>query len=66
MGAERCTFWRMDIPEQIGGLEIPLLTQYGLRVRSDVPIVGQVGRLDNTQANLAYNVNKGYYEDASE
>ena len=49
-----------------GILEIPVLTQCGLRVRSDVPIVVQVGRLDTTQANLAYSVNIGYYEDASE
>jgi hypothetical protein len=63
VGAERCTFFRMDDPEQIGGLKIPNMTQYGLRVRSDVNIVAQFGRLDTTQANLAYYVNVGYYED---
>jgi hypothetical protein len=63
VGAERSTFFRMDNPEQIGGLQIPPLTQYGLRVRSDVPIVVQFGRLDTTQCNLAYYVNVGYYGD---
>ena len=63
VGAERCTFFRMDKPEEIGGLEIPAITQYGLRVRSDVNIVAQFGRLDTTQANLAYYVNVGYHED---
>jgi hypothetical protein len=63
VGAERCTFFRMDKPEDIGGLEIPAMTQYGLRVRSDVNIVAQFGRLDTTQANLAYYVNVGYHED---
>lgn len=63
VGAERSTFFRMDNPEQIGGVRIPPLTQYGLRVRSDVPIVVQFGRLDTTQPNLAYYVNVGYCGD---
>jgi hypothetical protein len=59
---ERCVCFRMDRPEDIGGLEIPSLTQYGLRVRSDVSVVAQFARLDATQPNLAYYVNIGYYQ----
>jgi hypothetical protein len=61
--AERSVCLRMDMPEHIGGVEIPSLSQYGLRVRSDLPVVCQFGRLDATQPNLAYYVNIGYYED---
>ena len=55
---------RIRVPGiRLPGLEIPAMTQYGLRVRSDVNIVAQFGRLDTTQANLAYYVNVGYHED---
>ena len=42
---------------------IPPLTQYGMRLRSDVPVVAQFARLDATQPNLAYYVNIGYAEE---
>ena len=58
--AERVICLRLDLPEQIGGVEIPPMTQYALRVRSDVNIVVQFGRLDTTQPNLAYYINVGY------
>ena len=61
--AERAVYIRMDNPEHVGGVEIPPMTQYGLRVRSDVKIVVQFGRLDTTQNNLAYYVNVGYCSD---
>ena len=54
VGGERVICVRLDDPKQIGGLAIPELTQYSIRVRSDVPIVAQFGRLDVTQPNLAY------------
>ena len=54
---------RMDHPEDIGGLEIPPLTQYAIRVRSEVPIVVQFGRLDTTQNNMAYYGSMGFFED---
>ena len=60
---ERVTFVRLDHPDEIGGLEIPPLTQYGLRIRSDVNIVVQFARMDTTQNNLAYYVNIGYCSD---
>jgi len=58
--AERVICLRLDMPEQIGGLQITPTTQYALRVRSDRNVVVQFGRLDTTQPNLAYYVNVGY------
>jgi hypothetical protein len=46
----------------MGGHEIPLLTQYALRVVSDTKIVAQFGRLDTTQSNMAYYGAMGYCE----
>lgn len=63
VGAERVTCLRMDHPDDIGGVRLPPLTQYALRVRSDVDIVVQFGRLDTTQSNLAYYINVGYTSD---
>jgi hypothetical protein len=59
---ERVKTLRLDNPADIGGLEIPVLTQYSLRVRSDKNIVVQFGRLDTTQNNMAYYGVAGYYE----
>ena len=61
---ERVICLRLDHPGEIGGVHIPPLTQYALRVRSDVNIVVQFGRLDTTQPNLAYYVNVGYCANA--
>ena len=63
VGRERCVCFRMDMPEHIGGVHIPPMTQYGLRLRSDVPVVAMFGRLDTTQPNLAYYINTPYCED---
>ena len=59
---ERVICLRLDHPEDIGGVELPPLTQYALRVRSDVNIVAQFGRLDTAQPNLAYYCAKGFAE----
>lgn len=61
--AERIIALRLDNPDDIGGLKIPPLTQYAIRVTSDVNIIAQFGRLDTTQANMAYYSPMGYYED---
>lgn len=58
--AERVRTLRMDHPGDIGGVNLPPVTQYALRVRSDVPIVVQFGRLDTTQSNMAYYLGVGY------
>jgi hypothetical protein len=61
--AERVICVRLDHPQEIGGVKLPVLTQYAMRVRSDVKVVVQFGRLDTTQANLAYYLNVGYSKD---
>ncbi len=61
--SERVISLHTDIPEHLGGVEIPPLTQYALRIRSDVPIVAQFGRLDTTQANMAYYCAPGIWGD---
>ncbi|MCL5098545.1 MAG: sensory rhodopsin transducer [Candidatus Omnitrophica bacterium] len=60
--AERVVCLRLDHPIEIGGTELPRLSQYALRVRSDANVVVQFGRLDTTQPNLAYYTNVGYSE----
>ena len=62
--AERIVCLHIDNPQDLGGFKMPVLTQYSIRVRSDVPIVVQFGRLDTTQTNLAYYVNVGYCADS--
>jgi len=64
VGAERVKTLRLDHPDEIGGLRIPPLTQYSIRVRSDVPIVAQFGRVDTTQTNLAYYGCMGYWAES--
>ena len=62
VGAERVIALRLDHPEDLAGLKIPPLTQYALRIRSNINIVAQFGRLDNTQDNMAYYGCIGYSE----
>ena len=62
VGAERIKTLRLDDPSDIGGLDIPPLTQYSIRVRSNINIVAQFGRLDTTQNNMAYYGCIGYGE----
>lgn len=58
---ERVKGLRLDRPEDIGGVVIPPLNQYSIRVRSNVDIIAQFGRLDTTQVNLAYYSCAGYF-----
>jgi len=51
---ERIKTLRLDKPADMGGVTIPVLTQYSLRVRADKNIIAQFGRLDTTQNNMAY------------
>ena len=60
--AERIISLRLDHPDEIG-IEISPLTQYAIRVRSDVRIIAQFGRLDTTQSNLSYYSPMGYFEE---
>ena len=54
VAAKRIKCFRMDKPEEIGGVKIDRVTQYGLRFRSNVDVIVQFGRMDVTQNNLAY------------
>ena len=54
VGGKRVKCFRMDKPEEIGGVTLGRLQQYALRVRSDVEIVVQFGRMDVTQPNCSY------------
>ena len=57
--AQRVTCFRMDKPVGDHGFEVPF-GQYALRLRSNVPIIAQIGRADVRQANLAYYTTLGY------
>ena len=52
--ARRVKCFRMDHPDEIGGLEIRRLEQYAMRFRSDRDVIVQYGRMDVSQPNLAY------------
>ena len=60
--AKRVRCLRMDKPEEIGGVVLGRLYQYSLRVRSEIPIVVQFGRMDVTQPNCSYIGLMGYSE----
>lgn len=62
VGAERVKCVRMDRPEEIGGVRLQRQQQYSLRIRSNVNIVVQYGRMDVAQPNLAYIGAMGYAE----
>lgn len=62
VAGERIKTLRLDHQEDMGGIKIPVLTQYSLRIRADRNIVVQFGRLDTTQNNMAYYVGVGYSE----
>ena len=51
--AERIRAIRLDSPDELG-FALPRATQYALRIKSDVKIIVQYGRMDVRQANLAY------------
>lgn len=51
--AKRCLHVRMDKPEQVGGYEIPFDVPYGVRIRSDVPVVVQYSRMYATTHNIS-------------
>ena len=60
---KRCPHIRLDKKEQIDGCEIPFDVPYGIRIRSDVPIVVQYsrmyasgGRIDSVITTMAYPV----------
>ena len=59
VGARRVRCFRLDKAEEIGA-KIPRETQYAMRVRSELPVVAQYGRLDTRQQNMAFYTVMGY------
>ena len=53
IGAERIKAIRLDLPEELG-FALPRATQYALRIKSNVKVIVQYGRMDVRQSNLAY------------
>ena len=51
--AERIRAIRLDLPEDLG-FELPRATQYALKIKSNVKVIVQYGRMDVRQPNLAY------------
>ena len=60
--ANRTRCFRMEQPDNIGGIVLENLKDYSIRVRSDIEVVVQFGRMDVTQKNLAYCNLIGYSE----
>ena len=52
--AKRVRCFRMNNLADMCGFEVPLETQYAMKLSSSQKIVVQYGRLDNRQVNLAY------------
>lgn len=52
--------FRMNNVEHMCGFNVPLETQYAMKLTSSQNIVVQYGRLDNRQVNLAYYTTLGY------
>ncbi len=50
---ERTRHLRTDVPEGLGGAEVPKGVPYAVRVESSVPVVVQCSRMDTTQAALS-------------
>ena len=50
---ERTRHIRTDVPEGLGGAEVPRGVPYAVRVESSVPVVVQCSRMDTTQTALA-------------
>lgn len=57
-GRVRC--FRTNNIDDMCGFSVPLGVQYAMKLTSNCEIVVQYGRLDNTQANLAFYTTLGY------
>lgn len=62
VAAQRVAAFRTNDQSVFGDLELKESTQYSLRVRSDVGVVVQYGRMDVNQPNLAYMALMGHCE----
>lgn len=57
---QRVRCFRMNNLKDMCGFQVPLETQYAMKLESSQPIVVQYGRLDNRQVNLAYYTTMAY------
>lgn len=57
--AKRVKCIRMDRPDELGGIIVPLETQYAIKLQSNLPVVAQYGRLDTRQAKMAFYTTMG-------
>lgn len=60
--AQRISAFRSNDREVFGALELPENLQYSLRIRSDIGVIVQYGRMDVNQPNLAYIATLGFPE----
>lgn len=58
--AERTRHVRTDLPEKLGGAEIPRGVPYAIRVESDVPVTVQHSRMDTSQEALSLMTSMAY------
>lgn len=58
--AQHVRCFRMNNLKDMCGFEVPLETQYAMKLESTQKIVVQYGRLDNRQTNLAYYTTLAY------
>lgn len=59
---KRVRCFRLGDPNDMCNVEIPYDTQYAVKLKSNVPIVVQYGRLDDRQSNMAFYTTMGYSE----
>jgi hypothetical protein len=50
---------RMDNPDDLGGVVVPMETQYAVKLACDLPVVVQYGRLDTRQVKMAFYTTMG-------
>ncbi len=60
--ANRVRCFRTNNVDDMCGYVVPFETQYAMKLTSNTEIVVQYGRLDNTQANLAFYTTLAYTE----
>ena len=62
VGANRVRCLRTNNLDDMGGVEIPLETQYAIGLKSNVPVIAQYGRLEAREQPMAFYTNTGYWE----
>ncbi len=60
--AKRIKAFRSSDKDVLGGLELGINEQYSMRIRSDIGVIVQYGRLDINQPNMAFLATMGYAE----